>query len=43
MLEYKFDLERTSLYVQYFQGYGDNLYQYNIKSKSIGFGVSIKK
>lgn len=43
MLEYKFDLERTSLYVQYFQGYGDNLYQYNIKSQSIGLGVSIKK
>ncbi len=43
MLEYKFDLERTSLYIQYFQGYGDNLYQYNIKSQSIGLGVSIKK
>lgn len=43
LLEYKFDFDRTSLYLQYFQGYGDNIYQYKIKSKNIGIGISIKQ
>ena len=42
LFEYKFDLHRVSLYLQYFQGYGDNIYQYNIKSKNIGIGLAIK-
>lgn len=43
MLEYKFDLTKLSLYMQYFYGYGDNLYQYNIKTQNIGIGFSIKQ
>ena len=41
-LEYRYDLfDRVGLYAQYFYGYGDNLYQYNIKSQHVGFGVAI--
>ncbi|RDU58010.1 phospholipase A [Helicobacter sp. MIT 99-5507] len=43
LFEYKFNFNIISLYLQYFQGYGDNIYQYNIKSKNIGIGVSIKQ
>ncbi|RAX55281.1 hypothetical protein CCY99_00855 [Helicobacter sp. 16-1353] len=43
LLEYKFDLEILSVYVQYFYGYGDNIYQYNIKTHNIGIGFSIAK
>lgn len=41
-LEYKYDLfDRVALYAQYFYGYGDNLYQYNIKSQHIGLGIAV--
>lgn len=41
-LEYRYDLfDRIGLYAQYFYGYGDNLYQYNIKTQHIGLGVAI--
>lgn len=41
LAEYKFDLTKLSIYMQYFYGYGDNLYQYNIKTHSIGVGFAI--
>lgn len=42
-LEYKFDLSKISFYMHYFYGYGDNIFQYNIKSQSIGVGFSLKR
>lgn len=41
-LEYRYDIfDKVGLYAQYFYGYGDNLYQYNIKSHHIGLGIAI--
>lgn len=41
LLEYRFDLNKSSIYVQYFYGYGDNTFQYNRKTHSVGIGLAI--
>lgn len=40
-LEYKFDLARFSIFAQYFYGHGDNLFQYNLKTQSVGVGIAV--
>ncbi|MDE6885512.1 MAG: phospholipase A [Helicobacteraceae bacterium] len=44
-LEYKYDLfdSGISLYAQYFYGYGDNLFEYNILSHKIGIGIAVTR
>ena len=40
--EYRYDLfDKIGIYAQYFYGYNDNIYEYNIKSQHIGIGIAI--
>lgn len=39
--EYRYDFDKFGIYAQYFYGYNDNIYQYNIKTEHIGIGIAI--
>lgn len=39
--EYKYDFDRIALYLQYFYGYGDNIFYHNVLSHNLGIGIAL--